>query len=112
MDKSTIPINFAQGVDQKSDPRAIPIGKFRAIYDRIFTKYGLLQKRNGFGPLPSLPNSSTTYATTFGGNLTAIGDSIQALAAGSQKWIDKGTYQPISLNVKPVVRSALTPTNM
>lgn len=110
MDAQPVPLNFSQGLDQKSDPKAIPFGKFFKLYDRVFNKLGLLEKRNGFGPLPALPNATSTYTTTFGGNLTAIGNTIEALANGNKRWISKGNFQPISMDVKPVVRSALGQT--
>lgn len=106
--KQPVSINFAQGLDQKSDPWAIPVGKFYALNNRIFTKAGLLEKRNGFGQLASLPNTTYSYLSTFGKNLTAVGDSIAAYNQSSNSWVTKGNYQPISLNVLPTVRSALS----
>lgn len=105
--KTPININFAEGLDQKADPKQIPVGKFSVLNNRVFNKAGLLSKRNGFGSLPALPDDTTTYLTTFGGNLTAIGTSIKAYSQGSQSWINKGTFQPLTLKVLPVGRSAI-----
>lgn len=108
LQKQSVPINFAQGINTKVDPKQISIGQFLSLQNSIFTKQGLLAKRYGYNALPALPDGTSTYLTTFGGNLTAIGNKLEALASGPQKWINKGTFQPISLSVMPVVRSALS----
>jgi hypothetical protein len=105
--KQSIPIPFARGLDTKTDPKQVQIGNFLSLENSIFTKGGLLQKRNGFGTVSSLPDTSSVYLTTFNKNLTAIGTSLQAYVEGNQNWVDKGNIQPISLSVLPTVRSAL-----
>jgi hypothetical protein len=110
MAKIPIDFNFAQGLDQKTDPKQVAVGKFLGLNNTIFTKGGLQQKRNGYGTsIASLPAPSK-FLTTFGGNLTAIGNSFQALASGPQLWISKGNFQPISLSTIPIVRNALSQT--
>lgn len=105
LNKQTLSINFAGGLDTKSDPFQVPPGKFLALQNSIFTKQGLLQKRNGYGALSSLPDTSSTYLTTFNGNLTAIGTSLNALSSSSGNWINKGIYTPVQLETLPLVRS-------
>lgn len=105
--KQPININFSQGLDTKSDPWQIPIGKFQSLVNSVFTKAGLMQKRYGFGSLPTLPDSTSLYCTTFNGNLTAIGERFQAFSGSTQSWVDKGTIQPIELGVLPLVRNSL-----
>jgi hypothetical protein len=105
--KQSIPINFSQGLDTKTDPFQVPIGKFQALQNSIFQKGGMLQKRNGFGNLPALPDKSFTYLTTFNDGLTAIGSNLASYSAGTQTWINKGQIQPVSLNVMPLVRNNL-----
>lgn len=102
----SIPINFAQGLDTKTDPKQVTVGKFLSLENSIFTTAGLLQKRNGYGPLTSLPTPAN-YLTTFGGNLTAIGSTLQAYSNGTSNWVSKGNLVPIELNVMPSVRSSL-----
>lgn len=108
--KQNVNINFAQGLDQKSDPKQVPIGKFLRRVNSVFTKMGLMKKRNGYGPLPPLPDSTSTYLTTFVGNLTAIGRSLLALDFGAASWVNKGTFQPISLSVIPTARGPVNQT--
>lgn len=109
-DKQPLNINFAQGLDQKSDPKQIPMGKFYALNNSIFTKAGLLAKRNGFGALSTLPNTTATFLTTFNGNLTALGETLQAYSRGSDTWVDKGNFQPIAMSTLPVARSTFNQT--
>jgi hypothetical protein len=103
----SIPISFAKGLDTKTDPKQVQMGRFISLQNSIFTKAGLLNKRNGLGKISSLPGANSVYMTTFNENLTAIGTNLQAYVQGNQTWVDKGNIQPISLNVLPTVRSAL-----
>lgn len=102
----SIPINFAQGLDTKTDPKQVTVGKFLTLENSVFNNAGLMQKRNGYGALAPLP-VAVNYLTTFGGNLTAIGTRIQAYSAGTEAWINKGNLAPVNLSVLPATRSAL-----
>lgn len=104
--KQNVHINFAQGLDTKTDEWQVGIGKFLSLENSIFIKGGLLQKRNGYESLPDLIESAN-YLTTFNGDLTAIGSNLQALASGYKKWVDRGNIQPISLSVLPLIRNNL-----
>lgn len=106
--QQTIPINFAKGVDTKTDPKQVHMGNFLSLNNSVFTESGLLKKRNGFGTISSLPDAGSVYLTTFNQNLTAIGSSIQGYIQGNMNWVNKGKIQPISLSVLPTVRSALS----
>lgn len=110
LQKQQLAINFGSGLDTKTDPFQVSPGKFLALTNSVFNKGGLLQKRNGFGSLTLLPNTSTTFLTTYNNNLTAIGTSLQAYNASSTSWVNKGIYQPISLSTLPVARSTFNQT--
>lgn len=106
LQKSSIPINFAQGLDQKTDPLQVAPGRFLSLQNSIFDKAGRLTKRNGYGQLPSLPDTSSTFLTTFNGNLTAIGTSIHAFSQGSESWVSKGNINKAAFSTLPVIRSS------
>lgn len=108
--KQAIDISFAKGLDTKTDPKRVEIGNFVSLENSIFTTGGMLQKRNGYGQLTSLPNSSSTYLTTFNNNLTAIGNNITAYDAGNATWVSKGNIQPLTLNTVPLLRNNLNQT--
>ena len=105
--KQAIAVNFSQGLDTKTDPWQVSVGKFLTLDNSIFTKGGLLQKRNGYSPLPSLPNTSSTYVTTLNGNLTALGTSVNAFGEGSEQWVSKGYIRPLELSTLPLIRNNL-----
>lgn len=103
--KQNLEINFSQGLDTKTDPFQVSPGKFLDLENSIFTKGGLLKKRNGFGALTALPDDTALTATTYFGNLLAIGNSMQALSANTGQWYDKGDIEPLQLSVAPAVRT-------
>lgn len=105
LQKLNIAMNFQQGLDQKTDPYQVPAGKFLGLDNMVFDKVGRLQKRNGYPAITSLPDTSNTFITTFNGNLTAIGNSINALSSGSMSWVNKGKIQPLKLSTLPLIRS-------
>ncbi len=107
LQKQQVAINFAGGIDQKTDPYQIPIGKFAALENGVFDKAGRLTKRNGYAPLATLPDTSSTFLTTFNDNLTAIGTSFYAYSEGTHTWINKGPLRSMDLHVLPLVRSSL-----
>jgi hypothetical protein len=107
LQKQPVNFNFSQGVDTKSDPFQVQIGKFLSLENSIFQKGGLLQKSNGFGSLPALPDATSTFVTTFNGDLTALGVDLKSYSPGSMSWVTKGRLQPLSLNVLPLIRNNL-----
>lgn len=109
--KQGIDISFAQGLDTKTDPKRVQIGKFLELQNTVFDKGGLLEKRNGYGDLSSLPNTTYSYLTTFNGNLTAIGPTIAAYNASAMTWIPKGMIEPLNLSTLPVIRNNLNQTS-
>lgn len=104
--KQAVNINFAQGLNTKTDPFQLPIGQFLSLVNSIFTKGGQLQKRNGFINLTSLSNANS-FLTTFMGNLTSVGNTLQAYIGSTNQWVDKGSYAPLTLSVQPLLRNNL-----
>lgn len=106
LDKQPVNINFGQGLDTKTDPYQLAIGKFLTLSNSVFTTANRLSKRNGFQKLTSLPNAEQTTLTTLNDNLLATGSNLYALSAETNMWLDQGTVQPIQLNVKSLVRNS------
>lgn len=107
LQKTPVDISFAQGLDLQSDPKRVAIGKFLTLVNSVFTTTGLLQKRNGFPALTSLPTLDTTILTTFNDDLTAIGSDIFAYSTSLKDWVDKATLFPCELSTLPLIRSNL-----
>jgi len=102
--KQTLDISFAKGLNQKTDPWRQSPDNFEALSNTVFTKAGRLTKRNGFGLLSSAPEDATAIKT-FQGNLTALGNSFYAFNAESGSFIDKGGYRPLSLSVVSLIKN-------
>lgn len=110
--KQPVPINFSSGLDLKTDPFQVQPGKFLSLENTIFSKGGLLQKRNGFEQLADLPDTSYKYINTFNGNLTAIGPTLAAYSESSQDWVTKGSIVPIQLDTLSLIRSSSNQTQV
>src|SRR5690349_3606228 len=107
LQKQAIDVSFAEGLDTKTDPKRLNMGKFDKLQNTVFNKGGLLQKRNGYQKLPSLPDDNYSLVTTFNENLTAIGPTIAAYNNPDNQWVEKGNIQPLSLKTLPVIRNNL-----
>lgn len=109
--KETVPITFAQGRDGKTDPWQIPIGKFYALNNSVFTTTARLTKRNGFLQIASLPAVPAGF-TTFQGGLTSIGSSsaaqpsaFNAYSSSNKAFALQGPYLAASLSTEQLIRS-------
>lgn len=106
LQKQSIPITFSQGLDTKTDPKQVQLGKFLTLQNSVFDKQGALSKRNGFRNITSLPNALQTTLTTLNDNLLATGSNLYAYSATSNQWLNQGIVQPIQLDVQSMVRSS------
>lgn len=110
LNKRDIPINFSQGVNTKADPWQVPAGQFLSLENSIFTKAGLLQKRNGYVPLSTLP-ATASYITTLNGGLTALSNSeVYAYNSPNATWVDDGPYTSLKVATQPIVRNNVNQT--
>lgn len=108
--KQSLPINFAKGLDQKSDPWQVSPYNFLALSNSVFNKAGRLTKRNGFGTLATGLNASVASLETFQDNLIAIGSSFYAFNEDSGSFIDKGAFLPLSLSVTSLIKNNFSQT--
>jgi len=108
--KQSLDINFAQGLDTKTDPWQTDPNTFLLLENSVFTTGKRLTKRNGYQQLTNLPNTSSTYLTTINDNLTAIGDSIYAYNQSDKTWVSKGSIQPMEVDTLPLIRNNINQT--
>ncbi len=108
--KQGVDVSFAQGLDTKTDPKRVQMGKFVRLVNSVFDVGGELKKRNGYAKLSSLPDTTYSYLTTFNGNLTAIGPDIAAYNDSNASWVAKGMIEPLSLSTLPLIRNNLNQT--
>lgn len=111
LNKQGINIPFGQGLDTKTDPNQVSIGKMLALQNIIFDKGAQLHKRDGFGLLATLPVETNTVLSTHNLNLISTGKDLYAYNTASDTWSDRGTIQPVGIDVQPLVRDAKTKTN-
>jgi len=104
-------VNFASGLDTKSDPNQVPMGKFLALNNSVFTVGGALTKRNGFANITTLPNELQSTLTTLNDNLIATGSNLYAYSQDTSQWLNKGIVQPISLKTLSLVRASTSQTS-
>lgn len=105
LQKQNVNISFAQGLDTKTDPKQVQLGKFLSIKNSVFTTGDLLLKRNGYKKLSTVSNAKAL--TTFNGNLTAIGNTISAYSGSIGSFVSKGTIQPMEVSSLPLIRNNL-----
>lgn len=105
LQKQPITINFAQGLDTKTDPFQVKMGKFLSLQNTIFNNGGLLQKRNGYDVLTTLPANGYDYLTTFNGNLTSIGSELSAYSEPTKQVVNKSAIQPVQINTLSVIKN-------
>ena len=110
LQKQAVNINFGQGLDLKTDPFQLGPGKFLSLQNTIFTKGGLLQKRNGFDTITNIAGSSTI--TTFANNLVSISNSLQAYSQETNTFVNSGLIEPLILSTQSMVRSATSQTTV
>jgi hypothetical protein len=106
LSKQPVNINFSQGLDTKSDPKQVQIGKFLSLQNTVFDKAGALVKRNGYPTITELPNAEQTTITTLNDNLLATGSHLYAFSEDVNQWLDQGIVQPVQLNTQALVRSS------
>lgn len=103
LQKQQVAVNFQKGLDTKSDPWQVPLGNFLELQNSVFTKQGLLQKRNGFKQISSLNDTSVSTITTFNNELTAIGNSLYAYNQPNQNFVNKGIFYPVEFRGKNLI---------
>lgn len=105
--KTSVQVNFAQGVDGKTDPYQVSVGKFLTLTNSVFTTAGRLTKRNGFGLITELPNTNQTTLSTLNDNLIATGTNLYAFSEETDQWLNQGNIQPIDLETISLVKNSL-----
>jgi len=106
LQKTPVSVNFAKGLETKSDPYQVQLGNFLALQNSVFTTTNRLTKRNGFANITTLPNTEQTTITTLNDNLLATGSNLYAFSQDTNQWLDQGVVQPVQLSTLPIVRSS------
>lgn len=110
LQKQPIEITFSGGIETKTDPDQVPLGKFLDIQNVVFDVGGLFKKRNGFGLLSTLPNSEQTNITTLNDSIVATGIDLLSYSQTTNEWLNKGTVRPVDVSVVPIIRNSASQT--
>lgn len=120
LQQQPVNINFQQGVETKSDPWQVPVGKFASLENSVFTVGGRLTKRAGFQPYPKIISSSGSFTfQDFGASVDAgvhvsifndelillDGMNLFSYAPATGRWIYKGRIETTSVENVSVSRS-------
>lgn len=118
LQRQTISLPLAQGVETKTDPKQVEAGKLLELENGVFTKTRSIQKRNGnvslgravLGSSLTVPNGIglATYGTEL---LLADGASIYSYDQSNDSWNDKGDYVPVQVRQQSVVKDTSSQTN-
>ncbi len=110
LQKQNLNINFAKGLDTKTDPWQLEAGNFLALENSVFTTGNRITKRNGYQLLSGLPSSTATYLTTFGNGLVGIGDGVYPYNPETNTWNSQLPYRPVSLSTISLIKNNINQT--
>lgn len=114
LNKITVPISFAQGLDSKSDPKQVVPGKLLELENGVFYQTRSIKKRDGFDDLPttiSQGGSATSAAgiATLGDKLIEFtGNNALGFTEGPNQWsLFPGTLKHLGVNARGVATNGL-----
>lgn len=109
-----IPVDFGQGLDLKTDPKAVQAGKFLRLENAVFTKPNRIEKRNGSSELPTAISDSSTltnpkFVKDFNNQLIASANGkLLSLSDSDSAWIKSGNYTSLELSRQIVDQTTQT----
>lgn len=113
---NTVSIPLAQGIDTKTDPKQLTLGRLTDIRNLEFNEVGDLSPRNGYAALTqNIVNSGSigvgvTLATLNSSLVELDGTNIYSYAESLGKWAAKGEKIAVSLSTFPVNGAATNAT--
>lgn len=124
--KQSIPINFAGGLDTKTDPFQVGPANFLALNNMVFTVGGRLTKRNGFAGLGTSINQTTLQFSNVGANLTSAkkifayqdelcvndGFNLYSYDQSNNSWAYKGRSTIVGLSSANIAQDVNSKANM
>lgn len=119
LQRQTISLPLAQGVDTKTDNKQVEAGKLLELENGVFTKLKSIQKRHGNVALGQSVLGSPTETVANGIGLAtyknelllADGSSIYSYDQANDAWNSKGPYTPVLVGQNPVVKDTSSQTN-
>lgn len=106
LQEQIIPIQFGQGLETKTDPKAVQAGKFLRLENGVFTAPGRIAKRNGYTALGTSTAPVMTHEYN-GELLKADSGALSSWSPTQSAWFSRGAYFSTELtrssidNVRP-----------
>jgi len=104
-----IALPIAQGLDTKTDPKALPPTKLANLENGVFTKGGSIVKRNGYSKLSDkILSSSATVTGTRGLHsvddelFMADSERITSYVPTEDKWVDRGRFKSPKISTEVI----------
>jgi len=117
LQKMPLAIQFAEGVDTKTDAKQVAVTKLLDLQNCVFTKNSTLSKRNGYRALGKLVDGvGTPYANPMG--IAKRGTELMLFAnahgysyrPSSDTWDDQGAVSSVVATGSPVARTGTAQT--
>lgn len=125
LNRQLLTFPFALGLDTKSDPKQIPVGRLRTLENGVFSSLKELRKRGGYEGLTrysvasvggSVLNETITTATaltSFREELLLTGRTQQrptlpqvfSYSEGAAGWVSKGSFTPCDVRLASIHRN-------
>jgi hypothetical protein len=109
--KQNISISLAKGIDSKSDPKQVVMGKLLALQNATFQSIGRFKKRNGYGVINSslsVGNAIVSYNDELvvldGSNVYSYGEQLHDLTS-------KGKKVACDISVDSIIRNSFQQTD-
>lgn len=108
LDKQVIPIHFGQGINTKTDSKLVVAGKLLRLQDAVFTQAEQIDKRNGYGVIPSTIIGGGSLVSpqllqAYNNELVCTdSNQLYSYSPGSTAWAPKGSYIPVQSSAAPV----------
>src|SRR5574340_1102058 len=112
LQRQTLSVSFAQGVDTKPDPYQLAAGKLSICENASFSSTFRIRKRNGYAPLGqaitgesgtiSAGQASMSYRNEL---LLADGGSLFSYQPANDSWSRKGPFASVHVTQRSVVRN-------
>lgn len=119
LQKQQIPVQFAGGLDTKTDDKQVVPGKFLSLENAVFTNPGKLQKRNGLNLLSQTIdqnngdiNEGQALSTFQDQLLLFTGAKAYSRLSHNEKWTDKGNVSSVINTSYQIVRNGYQQSNV
>ena len=105
LERRQIAVNFAQGLDTKSDPKQVQ-GKVLALENGVFTSPGRIKKRNGFRKVGTAVTNAAMVAGYKNELLAADGQNLYSYSSTGAGWQNVGPCRSVRVTRQQVWRES------